>query len=372
MTPKQQEALDALAKHGTLRAAAKALGINHSSLRDRLKHARRHQEADPAVKGAMSEVGMQDIGVLHSGWIKTDGASLYFQQPKGSDDTVNRLDQIKEFFTDLKPITLPSKQIGPSDVDLLTVYPIPDAHIGMKAWGEETGEDYDTDIAVSRIKDGIGQCINASPASSEAVIIALGDLLHANDQTNMTPASKHVLDVDGPFYRSLDMAIYAIACAAEMAAQKHDKVTVVIQRGNHDMTAYMAVMFALAERYRDEPRITVQKNPGEFFVYQFGKCLLASQHGDKAKAERLVMHLANEFPQMWGDTRHRYYFTGHLHHSRVQDIGGVQVEQLRAVTARDAYAATNAYAAKSEMQAITFHKDQGEISRVRVALGVNK
>jgi len=48
------------------------------------------------------------------------------------------------------------------------------------------------------------------------------------------------------------------------------------------------------------------------------------------------------------------------------DAGGVQVEQLRAVSAKDAYAASHAYSAKSEMQAVTYHKDRGEISRHRV------
>lgn len=365
MTPEQRQAYDMHQKGMGKREIARMLGKNESTIRDRIMRAERYLQTDPAVQGAMSEAGMQDVGILHSGWVKTDGASLYFQQPKEK-HTTDTLDWIKDYFTELPAIELPPKQPGPSDDDLLTVYPIPDAHIGMRAWAKETGEAYDTDIAVERIRSGISQCVNASPSSSEAIIIALGDLLHANDNTNMTPASKHVLDVDSRHYRNLEAAIYAVGAAAEMAAQKHDKVTVVVQRGNHDESSYVGVMFALAERYRNDSRINVQKRPGEFFVHQFGLCLLASQHGDKAKAERLVMHLADEWPEMWGATRHRYYFTGHLHHSKMQDVGGVQVEQLRAVTARDSYAASNSYSARSEMQAITYHRDRGEINRHRV------
>lgn len=365
MTPKQREALDAVEKYGSQRKAARALGISRATLQDRLKLAHRHLDADPAVQQAMSSAGMQDAGILHSGWIKTEEASLYFKMPV-DDQRQNVLEEIRDYFSGLQPINaiaLPPEQ---SDDDLMTVYPLPDCHIGMRAWGEETGEDYDTDIAVERIRSGISECVAASPAAKSAVIIALGDLLHSNDQSNMTPASKHVLDVDTRHHKTLDAAIYAMACAAEVAAQKHDQVTVVVQRGNHDPTAYMAVMFALAERYKYNPRISVQKHPGEFFVCEHGQCLIASQHGDKAKAERLVMHLADQWPEMWGRTRFRYYFTGHLHHSKVQDVGGVTVEQLRAVTAKDAYAASNAYLSHSEMQAITYHKQRGEISRHRV------
>ena len=37
---------------------------------------------------------------------------------------------------------------------------------------------------------------------------------------------------------------------------------------------------------------------------------------------------------------------------------------------RDAYAASHSYSSRSEMQAITYHKDSGEVSRVKVALGL--
>jgi hypothetical protein len=128
----------------------------------------------------------------------------------------------------------------------------------------------------------------------------------------------------------------------------------------------MAVLFALAERYRDNARIEVQKVPGEFFAYQFGKVLIAAHHGDKAKAERLVMFMADQYPEMWGASRHRFLYTGHLHHTKMADIGGVQHEQLRAVTARDAYAVAHGYTARAQMQAITFQKDSGEVSRIKV------
>lgn len=365
MTPKQREALDAIEKHGTIREAAAALGIAYSSFYERYMGAKRHLETDPAIQGAMSEVGMQDASVLHSGWIKTDGASMYFQMPRGktADDTADR---IKEALEDIKPIPVISAPKNTDD-DLLTLIPLPDAHLGMYAWGEETGEDYDSNIARDRILNGIAQCLASTPNAEEAVIVAMGDLLHADDQTNQTPQSKHQLDVDTRHFRNMDIAISTLAASVEFALGKYQKVSVVVQPGNHDQSAYMGVLFALSERYRDNPRVSVQRKPGEFFVRQFGKCLIASHHGDKAKAERLVMYLADRWAEIWGKTKYRYLYTGHLHHHKSQDIGGVLWEQLRAITAKDAYATAHAYSARAEMQAITFHRDRGEISRVKVA-----
>jgi hypothetical protein len=153
-----------------------------------------------------------------------------------------------------------------------------------------------------------------------------------------------------------------------MLLRRHNRVLVRILPGNHNPHSYLAVMFALAERYRNEPRVTVVRDPGEFWVHQFGDVLLAAHHGDKAKAERMVLWMAEQHAAVWGATKYRYLFTGHLHHHKSADIGGVQWEQLRAVTARDAYAVSHAYSARAQMQAITYHKARGEISRVKTGL----
>jgi len=215
---------------------------------------------------------------------------------------------------------------------------------------------------------GMRDCVSRSPKSATGVLLVLGDMLHHNDNENATPASKNALDVLASIEETALAMIAGLARCIEIALLHHSRVVVSILRGNHDRDAYLIVLYSLAERYRNHPRIDVQRDEGEFFVIQHGKCLLAAHHGDKAKPERLVMALADEFPQLWGETRHRFYYTGHLHHHKSADIGGVQWEQLRAVTKRDRYAKDNAYTARSQMQAITFDDKSGEVSRVKINL----
>lgn len=367
MTPKQKEAWDLHLTGMSGRAIAKKIGINESNVRGRLNGARKYLDSDAAIKGAMSSVGMRDVSPLHSGWIKSEGASLYFQMPRDKSADANVTEVVREAFNGIPacpPIPSPREFSG----GLLTVYPIFDAHIGMRASAHESGEDMDNDIAERRITGGIGQCVASSPASEMAVVLIGGDALHANDQTAMTPKSKHVLDVASSFADAVDVAIRTFSACIEMAAVKHKSVIVSVIQGNHDRDAYLSIMYALRERYRDNPRIEVQRKGGEFFVMEWGRVMLASHHGDKAKAERLVMHMADEWAEMWGRTRYRFYFTGHMHHSKMQDIGGVQVEQMRAAAPRDAYAASHSYSSRSELQAITYHRDNGEVSRVKVSL----
>lgn len=362
----KREAVEAVKEHGSVAAAARALNVN----RDTLDHRYRKGLEDPAIQASMDAVGTNLTPSM--AWVKVPakdgepGYSVMLKPAQGADDILERIRDAVDGITPVKPTPPPDVIPG----NLLNVIPIADAHVGMLAWKDETGEAYNTAKAVDRIKSWVAQCVEAAPLADTAVILDVGDLLHADDQTNQTPRSKHALDVDTRHFRTLDLTIAAMASAIETALTRHLKVVVRILPGNHDMHSHMAVMFALAERYRDEPRVDVQKQPGEFFVYEFGKVLIAAHHGDKSKPERIVMYLADEHCEAWGRTRHRFLLTGHLHHGRSADIGGVMWEQLRAVTPKDAYAASHAYVARSQMQCITFDRDRGEIGRVKVSSAI--
>ena len=368
MNPAEREALDALEAHGSERKAAEALGIAKSTLHDRVKRARKWLNAPEGQKAAIEVSGL-DLGTAKHGWrvIQHDDGSrdsvFWRAEDQGQEDFISRIRAAFEDLPTADPIPSPPHKAK----DLLTLYPIADAHIGMLAWGEETGEDYDTKKATKRLVSWLGQAVEASPPSETAVILDVGDLTHADDQTNQTPRSKHVLDVDTRHFRTIDVTISALVTATNLALKRHKRVIVRILPGNHNMTSYMAILFALAQHFRNEPRVEVQKEPGEFFAHRFGTNMICAHHGDKGKAERMVLFLADEFPEMWGQTRHRFLWTGHLHHHKSADIGGVQWEQLRALTARDAYAQSHAYCARAQLQAVTYHKTKGEVGRVKVS-----
>lgn len=346
---------------------ADALGWDWGKAKRYIKCGLEARDRDPAVSLGMEAVG---TGIVPAGmWIKTpkskDGLShsIYLKPAQEAPEGV--LERIRTAFEGMepaKPVVAPDATLA----DLCTVYPIADAHLGLRAWSRETGSDYDTTIGADRIRDWVAICVASSPASETGIILDVGDWTHANDDTNQTPKSKNVLDVDTRIFRTLDVGIATLGGAVESALTKHATVHVVILPGNHDATIYLAVMFALAERYRNEPRVVVHKKPGEFFLFEHGRVMIAAHHGDKAKADRLVHFVADEYAEVWGRTKHRFLFTGHLHHHKSQDIGGMRWEQLRAVTERDAYAVSHAYSARAQLQAITYDRIRGEVQRVAV------
>lgn len=350
-----------------VKEVAEALGIPSQTAGRWIRMGLEARSRDPAVSAGMAAVGtgLTPVGM----WIKTgkdeDGVSrsVYLRpQEEPAEDVLAR---IRAAFEGMEPAESVPPPVA-ANADLCTVYPIADAHIGLLAWGKESGRDYDTNIAADRVRSWVAQCVASSPASDTAIILDVGDFTHANDDTYQTPRSKNVLDVDTRMFRTLDIGIATLAAAAESALARHKRVRVCILPGNHDNTIYLAVMFALAERYRDDPRVTVHKQPSEFFLHEFGKVMIAAHHGDKAKADRIVHFVADEFAESWGRTKHRFLFTGHLHHAKIQDIGGMKWEQLRAVTERDAFSVSHAYTARAQLSAITYHRDRGEIQRVSV------
>lgn len=362
MTPEQKQAWDMQQSGMTRAEVAEALGISVSSVKSRLERARKWMNADDAAIEAATVAGSNVIP--HSFWLKTDTHSIYYKTPQ-DDGTQDALDAIEDKFRDLPAVTLPYP-LNDTNADKLVFYALADIHLGQLSWGAETGEDYDTDIASKRVRDGMGSLVNAAPPAEQAIIVAIGDSLHANDDSAQTPQSKHSLDVDSRHYKAQDMAIEMFAAAVEMAAQKHREVTFCILPGNHDRDSYRAIMFAMRERYRDDKRVSIVATPMEFFVHEFGKCMIACHHGDKAKAQRLVLDAADRWPEMWGRTRYRQYFSGHLHHHKSEDIGGMTWTQLRAVTAKDAYASGHSYSARSQITAYVFDKERGEVAQHKV------
>ena len=361
------EYAEAFARLGNKTAVAREFGVDESVVRKALKRYEARQNLEPGIAAALERTGISPENARF-GYrrIKDEDGSfntVFWRMPDAEIETLaDRVRAAMEGIHALEPIAAPEY----CEADLLTLYPLADRHNGLMAWAKETGQAYDTKIAVQRLQSWIGNVVSSSPRSHTAIILDVGDGTHADDQKNMTPTSGHILDVDTRHFRTMDMEISGLAAAVELAAQHHARVIVRILPGNHNPTSYMTTLFALRERYRNSPQIEVQAVPGEWFVYEFGKVMIAAHHGHRAKADRMTHFIADEYADIWGRTRHRFLFTGHLHHHKSQDIGGVQWEQLRAMSERDAYAVSHAYTARAQLQAITYHKMRGEVSRVKV------
>ena len=319
---------------------------------------------DPAIKNGMEAIGTRMVPAL--AWAKVPpkdgeiGYSLMLRPEAEPPEAVaERIREALEGMVPAKPVVAPENVMA----DLCAVYPLMDAHVGMMAWGRETGsQDYDLDHAAKDMRHAFAKILALTPAAEQAILLIGGDYFHSDDTLAETPANRHKLDVDGRFWQVLDVGIAIIAETILRLLQKHARIHVRVLRGNHDPHSSMTLNFALAERYRDEPRITIEKNPRDLFMMQWGKCAIFAHHGDKSKPQQMALYLSDVCP-FWSDTRHRHYLTGHIHHDQAKDIGPLRHESLRAFCPPDAYAASMGYGGRRALQSMTFHKADGLVLR---------
>lgn len=247
---------------------------------------------------------------------------------------------------------------------LLAAYPIGDAHIGMRAWGEETqGSDWDLAIA-ERVQCGaMAALVDMAPACEQALIINCGDWFHADNMEGTTSRSGHILDVDGRYAKMIRVGVKVMRQCIESALMKHARVRVCNVIGNHDDTGAIWLSIALSHIYANEPRVQIDTSPAPFMYHEHGKVLIGMHHGHSCKPDRLPGVMATDQAQAWGRTEFRYWYIGHVHHQSVKEYSGVTVESFNTLTAKDAYSAWGGYRAQQNMKCIIHHAEFGEVGR---------
>lgn len=359
-----QEAVDAFTMYGSDQAAADALGLTLPGYKHRKRRGIIAGLDEAIVHAAPAGHRVKGVSTLYNRngevdaqWVKTVAGELPLEE---------QVQAIKDAFADWDIPEL-SGFVYPTgtDPELATIYPLADWHLGLLAWGKESGADWDLTIAQQTIQNSLQRVVGASPNSSEAVILGLGDLLHSDGYENTTAKSKNLLDVDGRWPKVLRAATDLVIYAVDLALQKHAHITVRILPGNHDEESAIAVSLALSLAYGKEERVTVDTDPSRFWWWRWGVTLLGATHGDKAKMNELPLLMAVRDPVGWGATKFRSIYTGHIHKDTGLELGGVKVESFQTPVAPDAWHSSMGYGAGRSLSSITHHKQLGEVSRSR-------
>ena len=368
-TPREADALRSILEHGTIELASAAIGLKPKSLSAHLS--RLHRKAARAGWSPSHDLTHTVPDGYH-----VKGVSTYYdkegrprgQWVKSQKDAEHKLAQLIDAIADVaEPFRgkseAPIEHDGEALDHLLTVYPMGDPHLGMLATAAETGENFDLKIAEADLVDAVDKLVNLAPASREALIVEVGDFFHTDNFDNRTTRSHHSLDVDSRWSKILSIGIRVMRRCIDRALEKHERVTVICEIGNHDDHTSIMLSHCLDLYYENNPRVMIDKSPQSFHWYRFGECLLGVTHGQKTKPQNLPGIMAVDRKEDWGQTTFRHFYTGHVHHDSVKEYPGCTVETLRTLAARDNWHHSSGYRSQRDMKCDVWHRTRGRVAR---------
>lgn len=356
LTPRQKEIAEAVKEHGSEVAAARALGVTRQTVHAAM---RRVARKDPTLHadGAPEGYDLRGVSTLR----RADGSTA-LQWVKTHQERPDPEAYARAVAAAIEACTAPRPPlpiaVGHSPTDLLSVLPIGDAHFGMLSWPEETGQRWDLKVAAEVHRRAVEDLLAMAPAADRTLVVWMGDAAHADDATGLTPASKHSLDTDSRWERSIGVLFAAMVNATELALRSSREVIVRVVKGNHDPHVAAALALALEAYYRLEPRVTVDRAPTPLYVYVHGRVLLAFTHGHAPKPERVPGILMADYRRELGATEHGYLYTGHVHSKQLREVGGLQMESVQVLSARDAYATHAGFRSGRSIFVDTFHAEK--------------
>ncbi len=368
-TETQKKYILAINSHGSGRKAAEALGINPSTINGSMQALTRHAAtkgyapaydmtrpapAGFAVKGTSTYY--DEEGKVRGQWVKTN---------RNTEETEELLREfVQELCKDVQPLPPLSKSPDLTDDALLAVYPMGDPHFGLLAWWRDAGGNFDLKEAERLTTGAIDRLVASAPAARTGLLLNLGDMFHADNQSNLT-VSGHQLDVDGRWKKALQIGLRAMVYCVRRMLDKHERVIFRINGGNHDGHSSYALALMMDCYFHLEPRVEVDLSPAVCWYHQFGQVLIGSTHGDTIKGSELLAIMAADEPKAWGETSHRHWLVGHVHHQDIKEYRGGTVEYFRTLAARDAWHQGQGYRAGRDMRLIVLHKEFGEVERHR-------
>jgi hypothetical protein len=240
-----------------------------------------------------------------------------------------------------------------------------DVHVGKLAESFEVGEDYNNQIAVQRVREGVEGILTKSAGFNIEKIVFVGgnDILHIDTPKRMT-TSGTPQDTDGMWYSNFLIAKELYIEILDRLLKVAD-VHFVFNPSNHDYTHGFFLADVIKTYYKDCPNITFDCSIAHRKYLVYGENLIGTTHGDGGKTENLPLTMAHEAKEAWGQTKHKYIYIHHFHHKVSKDYMGVCVEALRSPSGTDSWHHRNQYHfAPKAIEGFIHHPEYGQIARL--------
>jgi cytidylate kinase len=355
-------------KNATYRELAKKHEIPWESLRT---YARRNNVLDSVVDETLHRNNLPDS--WSCAWVKDkSGVSVLVKNPDNKEASYE--DFREDFIRDMKDYSPKYPKVEREylkDPHLLVI-DVADLHIGKLAAISETGEKYNSDIAVQFAIDGVAGIVQKSSGFDiERILFVIGnDILHIDKVKPNTTTSGTPQDVDGMWYDNFVKARRLYVDIIEYLITIAD-VHIVHNPSNHDYVSGFMLADSVSSWFRNSDNVTfdVSNSHRKYFTYY--NSLIATSHGDGAKMDDYPLLMANEAPKEWADTKYRYVYLHHVHHKNQvkfrsgKDYHGVTVEYMRTPSLTDSWHHINGYQhAPKAVEGFIHSRNGGQVARI--------
>jgi len=245
------------------------------------------------------------------------------------------------------------------------VFDAADIHIGKICSSFETGETYNSQIAIKRVKKGLEGIIQKASGYEidKVLFIAGNDILHV-DNTSGTTTRGTKVDTDGLWYDNFMMAKRLLVDIIERLLTVAD-VEVVFNPSNHDFTHGFMLLDSISSWFHNCKQVTFDNDMRHRKYTVYGKNLIGTTHMDSAKVDKLHSLMAEEASEFWHQCKHRYIYGHHIHHKTARDVFSVCIETLRSPSGTDGWHHRSGYQhAPKAVEGFIHHKEHGQVARL--------
>lgn len=365
-TPRQKEYLEAILRHGSQRAAAREVGVNPRTLERALEVMQRR--ATKAGDGSyfLSNNPLPPGLKLErtTTLMKRGEPEPLLQWVRGRADSFSAEEFVQMFAESIgdRPIVpkLPKSRLDSKD--LMVTFIMPEPHIGMLAWAEECGEDYDMKIARGILSAGVRHLVQKVGRHARFLLLDGGDYFHYSSRVPETEKHRNQLSADGRWQKVIQTGIEVYIDTIDHLAANCQKLDVVRVPGNHDPDWSLWLDNCLSQAYKKSKSICIDTQPKKAKCVTWGEVFIATDHGE-GKMRDFCEFAAAEWPEAWGRSSYRYVWTGHVHHKVVEEHRGVTSESINSIAARDDFHTSNKFRSLRSMLAVVYHRQYGEVAR---------
>lgn len=325
------------------------------------------QKETEHLSGVFQECESEGINPdnVSSFWYKSKRYSINVKNPKETFDTDKFKDEIVAEISKWSPNYPKINRESNKDSHCLLFDPS-DIHISKLCSSFETGEDYNSQIAIKRVMDGLHGIIQKSNGFNidKIIFVAGNDILHVDNPKRQTTSGTPQDTDSSMWYDSFLIAKRLLVDIIETLVQIAD-VEVVFNPSNHDYMSGFMLLDGVKGWFRNHPNVTFNSNMAHRKYTVYGQNLIGTTHMDGAKPQDLPLLMAHEAPNEWAECKHRYIFGHHVHHKTSKDYMSVNLETLRSPSGTDSWHHRNGYQhAPKAVEAFIFHPDHGQVARL--------